>query len=189
MKMYSKDYPEKKRMFFSSFGIIGHMTEKNSADLDDDDKKILKLIQGNAKMSMKEISERVGKGISTVHSRIKQMEEDDVIHGYTALVNPNAVDRPVLGFILITVRYRAPGEKQVLSQRQFCQDIAKHPFVMGVHVLSGEYDVILKIRTSTIEEMNEFIVDFLREIPAVDRTLTMFVMDTYKDSLRIEDIA
>lgn len=186
--MYSKDYPEKKRMFFSLFGTMAIMTEKFSYDLDDDDKQILQLIQNDAKMSMKEISERVGKGISTVHSRIKQMEKEDIIQGYTASVNPDAVNRPVLGFILITVRYRAPGEKSVLSQRQFCQDIAKHPFVMGVHVLSGEYDVILKVRTSSIREMNEFIVDFLREIPAVDKTLTMFVMDTYKDSLRVEDI-
>ncbi|TFG12385.1 Lrp/AsnC family transcriptional regulator [Candidatus Thorarchaeota archaeon] len=164
------------------------MTEKHSPHLDDDDKEILQLIQSDAKMSMKEISEQVGKGISTVHSRIKQMEADGAIRGYTALVNPDAVNRAVLGFILITVRYRAPGEKRVLSQRQFCQDIAKHPFVMGVHVLSGEYDVILKVRTSSIREMNGFIVDFLREIPAVDKTLTMFVMDTYKDSLRIEQI-
>jgi DNA-binding Lrp family transcriptional regulator len=87
--------------------------------------------------------------------------------------------------VLITVRYRVPGQRKVLSQREFCKEIAEHPFVQAVHVLSGEFDVLLKVRTRDVNQMNRFIVDFLRQMPAVDRTLTMFVMDTYLDSNQI----
>ncbi len=165
------------------------MTEKISLRLDDTDLSILALLQENCKMGIAEISKRVGKGISTVHARIKTMEKMGVIRGYTALVDPTAIGRPTLAYILVTVRYRVPGRKRVLSQRKFCQEIAKHPLVQGVHVLSGQYDVLLKVRSRDVDEMNRFIVDFLRPMPAVDRTLTMFTMDSYHDSSELRGIA
>jgi len=158
--------------------------------LDPVDREILTLLQKDCKQSISTIADAVEKGISTVHSRIKAMEHPDakVITGYTAVVNPHAVERDVLAFILTTVRYRVPGQQKVLSQREFCKQIAQHPLVLGVYVLSGEYDVLLKVRAKDIDELNHFIVEFLREIPAVDKTLTMFAMETFLDSMELRDI-
>ncbi len=156
--------------------------------LDSVDREILALLQTDCKQNISSIADAVGKGISTVHSRIKSMENPDVIMGYKAVVNPHAVGRDVLAFILTTVRYRVPGQQKVLSQREFCRQIAQHPLVLGVYVLSGEYDVLLKVRAKDIEELNHFIVEFLREIPAVDKTLTMFAMETFLDSLELRNI-
>ncbi|MBN2228327.1 MAG: Lrp/AsnC family transcriptional regulator [Candidatus Thorarchaeota archaeon] len=157
--------------------------------LDDTDLKILEILQKDSKRSIASIAKEVGKGISTVHDRIKTLQNDGIIKGFTAIVSPQTVGRETLAFILVTIRYRVPGQKTVLSQREFCQEIAVHPFVQSVHVLSGEYDVLLKVRTKNIEEMNHFIVDFLRELPAVDKTLTMFAMDSYLDSLVLRDLS
>jgi DNA-binding Lrp family transcriptional regulator len=165
------------------------MTERNSATLDDTDIAILQLLQTNCKMSIQEISQEVGKGISAVHARIKALENAGVIKQYTALLDPTKLSRPTLAIVLIRVRYRAPGERGVLSQREFCKEIAQHPLVQDVHVLSGEYDVLLKIRAKDIEEINHFIVDFLREMPAVDRTLTMFAMDSYLESMELRELS
>ncbi len=161
------------------------MTERISIKLDETDIQILDLLQENARMKIGDIAVKVGKGISTVHNRIKALEESGIIRQYTTIVDGSLVGRPTVALVLITVRYRVPGRREVLSQREFCKEIAEHPFVQSVHVLSGEFDVLLKVRTRDVEEMNRFIVDFLRQIPAVDRTLTMFVMDTYLDSNRI----
>jgi DNA-binding Lrp family transcriptional regulator len=90
--------------------------------------------------------------------------------------------------VLIRIRYYAPGQEGMLSQRDFCKDIAQHPLVQDVHVLSGEYDVLLKIRAKDIDEINHFIVDFLRHKPAVDRTLTMFAMDSYLESTELRNL-
>jgi DNA-binding Lrp family transcriptional regulator len=120
---------------------------------------------------------------------MKTLKKNGVITNYSAVVDPVKVDRETLAFILVTVRYRVPGRKGVLSQRAFCEEIASHPLVQGVHVLSGEYDVLLKVRAENIGEMNRFIVDFLRELPEVDKTLTMFAMDTYLDTLMLRDLA
>lgn len=161
------------------------MTERISVKLDETDIEVLELLQEDARMKIGDIASKVGKGISTVHNRIKALEETGVIREYTAVVDGLSVDRPTVAMVLITVRYRVPGRREVLSQRDFCKEIAEHPYVQSVHVLSGEFDVLLKVRTKDVAEMNRFIVDFLRQMPAVDRTLTMFVMDTYLDSNRI----
>lgn len=166
------------------------MTEKISKerDLDIKNKELLQLLQEDSKQSISKLSGVLGIGISSIHARMKTLKETGVIRQYTAVVNPDKVQRGTLAFILVTVRYRVPGRKGVLSQREFCEQIAGHPLVQGVHVLSGEYDVLLKVRAENIGAMNRFIVDFLRELPEVDKTLTMFAMDTYLDTLELRDL-
>jgi DNA-binding Lrp family transcriptional regulator len=161
---------------------------KSRRKIDETDIEIMKILQKDGRISMSDISKKVGKGISTVHARMRSLEEDSCIRHYTAVLNPSVVGKGTLAFILITVRYRVPGKDETLSQRQFCQEIAEHPFVQDVHVMSGEYDVILKVRTKDIEELNGFIVDFLRQIPAVDKTLTMFAMDSYLETSELRGL-
>ncbi len=166
------------------------MSEKNSKEkeLDKKNKELLHLLQQDSKQSISKLSDTLEIGISSIHARMKSLKENGVIMQYTALVDPERVHRGTLAFILVTVRYRVPGRKGVLSQREFCEQIAGHPLVQAVHVLSGEYDVLLKVRAENISEMNKFIVDFLRELPEVDKTLTMFAMDTYLDTLELRGL-
>ncbi|NHJ12933.1 MAG: Lrp/AsnC family transcriptional regulator [Candidatus Thorarchaeota archaeon] len=169
------------------------MTEEPSASrldakIDDTDIQILRLLQRDGRMSLADIAKEIDKGVSTIHARMRRLKTEGVIKQYTAVVDPTKLGRTTLGIILVTVRYRAPGQRGVLSQREFCEEIAKHPLVQEVHVLSGEFDVLLKVRTKDVSEMNQFIVDFLREIPAVERTLTMFALDTYLDTLELRNL-
>lgn len=157
--------------------------------IDPMDEELLHLLQQDSKQSIAQLSKNLGIGISSVHARMKALKDSGVIQKYTAIVDPREVNRGTLAFILVTVRYRVPGRKGVLSQREFCEQIAGHPLVQGVHVLSGEYDVLLKVRAENISEMNNFIVDFLRELPEVDKTLTMFAMDSYLDTLELRDLS
>lgn len=185
--------------YFKTFDKICIMTEKitekkenydkSRMNIDSIDIEILKLLQKNSRMSISEISKQVGKGISTVHARMKSLEEEGYIKQFTAMLDPIKIGKGTLAFILITVRYRVPGKDDTLSQREFCREIAEHPYVQDVHVLSGEYDVLLKVRTKDIEELNGFIVDFLRRIPAVDKTLTMFAMDSYLETVELRGIS
>ncbi|MFW9909106.1 MAG: Lrp/AsnC family transcriptional regulator [Candidatus Thorarchaeota archaeon] len=164
------------------------MSKRGLAELDDINIKILELLQEDCKVGVQKISKEVGKGISTVHARIKALEQSNLIKQYTAVLDPLLLNRPTLALIFITIRYRIPGQPDLLSQKEFCKDISKHPFVQEVFVLSGEYDVFLKVRTKDVEEMNRFIVDYLREIPAVERTLTMFAMDNYLETLELRKL-
>jgi len=169
--------------------VFYNMTEIYSDSMPDStDLELLRLLQIDSKMKIAELAKEVGKGIATVHARMKSLKERGIIRRYAAVIEPSKVGRETLAFILVTVRYRVPGRKGVLSQREFCKEIAVHPLVQGVHVVSGDYDVLLKIRTRNIDEMNQFIVDFLRQLPQVDKTHTLFAMDTYLDSLELRDL-
>ncbi|MFW9967060.1 MAG: Lrp/AsnC family transcriptional regulator [Candidatus Thorarchaeota archaeon] len=156
--------------------------------MDKTDKRILELLQEDGRLTVSAISKEVGKGISTVHARINSLRERGIIDKFTAILNPSSLGRPTLAVILVTIRYRVPGSRKVISQREFCEEIAQHPIVQEVHVLSGEFDVLLKVRTKDVQEMNNFIVDSLREMPAVEKTLTMFAMDTYLDTLMLRNL-
>jgi len=165
------------------------MTETYSEDLDKTDLELLHLLQQDSKMKISDLAKEVDKGIATVHARMKSLKKRGIIKNYAAILDPSKVGRETLAFILVTVRYRVPGKKGVLSQREFCKEIAVHPLVQGVYVVSGDYDVLLKVRAKNIDEMNRFIVDFLRELPQVDKTHTMFAMDTYRDSTELRDLS
>jgi len=179
------------RKYFYFIRYNGTMTEiysENPIKLDEVDLELLRLLQIDSKMKISDLAKEVGKGIATVHARMQSLKEKGVIRHYSAILDPKKVGRETLAFILVTVRYRVPGRKGVVSQRDFCKEIAIHPLVQGVHVVSGDYDVMLKVRTRNIDEMNRFIVDFLRELPQVDKTHTLFSMDTYLDSHELRDL-
>jgi DNA-binding Lrp family transcriptional regulator len=158
------------------------MSKHDQAVIDDTNLKILELLQEDCKIGVQKISQEVGKGISTVHARIKSLEQSKIIKQYSAILDPLLLNRPTLALIFVTIRYRAPGQTDKMSQRDFCKEISKHPFVQEVFILSGEHDVFLKVRTRDVQEMNSFIVDYLRELPQVDKTLTMFVMDSFLET-------
>ncbi len=165
------------------------MSRHRQSPIDETDLKILELLQEDCKLGVQKISTVVGKGISTVHARIKALEQRDIIKQYSAILNPLLLDRLTLALIFVTIRYRVPGEPDLLSQKEFCEEIAQHPYVQEVFVLSGQFDVFLKVRTKDVEEMNRFIVEFLRELPAVDRTLTMFVMGNFLETQELRKLS
>jgi len=148
------------------------MSKRNDSVIDETNLKILEILQEDCKVGVQKISEEVGKGISTVHARIKSLEQNKIIRQYSAILDPIQLNRPTLALIFVTIRYRVPGESDLLSQKEFCEEISKHPFVQEVFILSGEFDVFLK-------------VGFLRGLPAVDKTLTMFVMDNFLETQEI----
>lgn len=164
------------------------MSRQSDSVIDETNLRILEILQEDCKIGVQKISEEVGKGISTVHARIKSLEQSNIIKQYSAILDPIQLNRPTLALIFVTIRYRVPGESDLLSQQEFCTEISKHPFVQEVFILSGEYDVFLKVRTKDVEEMNQFIVSFLRGLPAVEKTLTMFVMGNFLETQEIRKL-
>ena len=164
------------------------MAKDRSTLIDDTDIKILMLLQEDAKMGVKKIAEQVGKGISTIHARIKSMEQKKIIAKYSAILDPKLLNRPIMAFIFISLSTKSSGKKGVLSQKEFCKKIAQHHYIQGVHLLSGEFDIILKVRAKSVDEMRAFIVDHLREMPSIERTQTTFVLENYLETLELKDL-
>lgn len=115
--------------------------------LDSTDKKILKCLQENARMKLTEIGKKVKKPPSTVSERIKRLEEEGIIMGYTALLNSKKMDRGFTAFVFGQARL---GKGIDLEQPG--EQIAKIPEVLEVHFVTGEYDYLVKIKVKDQEE-------------------------------------
>jgi len=97
---------------------------------------------------------------------------------YKAVFDYNKLGKPITGFILITVNYMLPnGEK--IKQEQVAQEIKKLEGVEEVNIMTGVTDILIKLRVSGIEELNDFVIRKLRNINGVDKTQTMIVLNKY----------
>ncbi len=147
--------------------------------LDRKDIQLLRLIQENCKQSIKELARKIGLPITTTHARIKRLEKLGIIKGYKALLDAKKLGYGVTAFILISFSYE--GEEGV-SQRDVARKIASFPEVQELHIITGTWDMILKVKMRNVDELGKFVVDKLRMIEGVDKTLTCVVLDTVKET-------
>lgn len=144
------------------------------------DDALLELLKVNSRRSTKEIAQALGIPISTVYDRVKKLEEQGVIEGYRAVLNPKKLGKDVGAILSVTVNYFSrTGEK--VSQRKLAERLAAIPCVEEVHIVAGGNDIILKVRMESVEELNRFVIDELRSIDGVDKTQTAIILDSVKD--------
>lgn len=155
-------------------------------ELDDKDIEILRLLQRDAKMSVKEIGERIGSPMTTVYSRIRRLEELGFIRGYTALLDASRLGRGTTAFILASFTYRAPGIEKTLDQRQMAMEVAKFPEVQEVHIITGDWDILIKVKDRDVASIGRFVIDKLRTIEGIEKTLTCMVFETLKETPNIQ---
>ena len=146
--------------------------------LDEKDIKILNILKGNSKLSTQQISKKASIPITTVHHRIKKLEKAGVIKGYTVLLDNKKLGKKLAAYILVTVDYKFL--KQVnISQHDLARKLKKHELVEEVDMVTGGTDLILKIRVRDIEQMDEFITKYLRNVEGIERTQTMLILHEF----------
>ena len=146
--------------------------------LDKKDMKVLEVLKRNAKLSTQQISRKTGIPITTVHHRIKKMEKDEVIRGYTAVVDSKKLGKKISAYIMIKVGYAMLRESKI-SQHELARKLKSHPFVEEASMLTGETDILLKVRVRDVEEMDEFITKYLRNIVGVEETHTWVILHEF----------
>jgi DNA-binding Lrp family transcriptional regulator len=144
--------------------------------LDEKDTSILSALTEDSRKTTKAIAKELEIPRATVHDRIVKMEQKGVIRKYTAVPDYSQLGLGVAAFIL--VQFEA---EKGLSQRDTAEDIASIPGIYEVHMISGEYDMILKVRGASMEEIGKLVIDRLREVKGVARTLTCAVFTTVKE--------
>lgn len=143
--------------------------------LDEKDLRILDVLKQDAKLTSSQISKKTLIPITTVHNRIKKLEKLGVIKGYTVVLDHQLLGEEVLVYILAKVNYNIPGKK--ISQDEIAQKIKKDSHVEEANILTGENDIIVKARFSSIAQLNSFITKSLRNIEGIDQTKTMVVLN------------
>ncbi len=155
------------------------------AKLDNKDIAIIDLLQENSKLTARQIAKKINAPITTVFAKIKRMEELGVIKEYRAILSPQNLGPTTAAFILASVSYRAKADDLPLSQRIVAEEISKFQEVQEVHIITGDWDLLIKLRAETVESIGKFVVDKLRLIRGLEKTLTCMVFETVKETTKI----
>jgi DNA-binding Lrp family transcriptional regulator len=156
-----------------------------SAKIDDKDIAILALLQENSKLTAKQIAKKVNSPITTVFAKIKRMEELGIIKEYRAILDPEKIGSTTAAFILASVSYRTKGDNSPVSQRVVAEEISKFQEVQEIHIITGDWDLLIKLRTLSVDAIGKFVVDKLRLINGLEKTLTCMIFETLKDTTKI----
>jgi len=146
--------------------------------IDETDSIILDLLQDNARISQVDIARVVGLAPSAVLERIRKLESRRIIKGYAAIVDPQALEQPMLAFVAVRSEEN-PGEDRV------AQELAKCAEVLEVHHVAGEDCYMVKVRARDAEHIGQLLRRRFARIPGVKSTRTTIVLETVKETPRI----
>jgi Lrp/AsnC family leucine-responsive transcriptional regulator len=152
-------------------------------ELDEKDLAILTLLQKNCRMTAREIARKINSPITTVFAKMRRMEQQEVIKEYRAILDSKKLNLGTTAFILSSFSYRN-GETP-LSQRVIAEQIAKFPEVQAVHIISGDWDILIKIKEESVDAVGNFVIDKLRTVKGIEKTLTCMVFDTQKETTEL----
>ncbi len=144
------------------------------------DKKILKLLQKDAKQTNKELSNRLNLSVTAVYERIKKLERKGVIKGYVALLNREQVDKKFVAFCHIKLDQHV--HEHVI---EFEKEVTKLNEVVACYHISGDYDYLLKVYLKDMESFREFMVNKLTTISHIGSTHSTFMISEVKHSIAI----
>ncbi|NPA47461.1 MAG: Lrp/AsnC family transcriptional regulator [Thermococci archaeon] len=144
--------------------------------LDDIDREILSILQKNSRTPLREISKEVGLAESTVYERIKKLKERGIIKKFTVILDPDALGFHILALILIKAK---AGEYSNVAR-----ELGRYPEIVEVYETTGDYDMVVKIRTKGSEDLNEFL-DRIGDVKGVEATHTMVVLKIHKETTEL----
>ena len=146
--------------------------------LDKLDRKILRILQADGRISMKDLSEQVGLSITPAIERVKRMERDGVITGYHVRVDPPALGAKLLVFVEITLH-----QKSASVFEQFRREVLRIPEVQECHLVSGDFDYLIKARIHEMAEYRKLLGDMLLQLPGAAQSKSYVVMEEIKETL------
>jgi len=150
--------------------------------LDDKDLAILTMIQENCKLTARQIAKKIDSPITTVFAKINRMEELGIIKEYRAILDPRKLNCSTTAFILASVSYRTKNSDVLIPQRAIAKEIAKFPDVQEVHIITGDWDLLIKLKAENVDSIGKFVIDKLRLVRGIEKTLTCMVFETSKET-------
>jgi len=146
--------------------------------IDEMDRRILSLLQQDARLPNAEIARRVGMAPSATLERLRKLEERGVIRGYELRLDPRKLGLAVTAFIFIRAQDRQ-GELDTGER------LTQHPNVLEVHHVAGEDCYLVKLRAASTDELGRLLRTDFTSIPSVRSTRTTIVLGTLKETTRV----
>ncbi len=149
--------------------------------MDSIDKKLLGLVQNDARMTNKELALKLQMSVTAVYERIRKLEREGVIKNYVALIDRNKIEKAFMVFCHIKL---VQHTKDYLVR--FESEVIKLPEVLECFHVSGDYDYILKIAVKDMEAYRDFMVTKLTGLQHIGSTHSSFMIGEIKNSTAYE---
>lgn len=144
------------------------------------DANILRELQTDGRITYAELARRVGLTTTPCMERVKRMEREGVIQGYTALLNPLYLEAELAVFVQI----RLSRTSQDIFE-QFKEAAVALPEVQECYLVSGNFDYLIKARVAEMSAYREFLGETLLTLPGVQESTSYVVMEQVKETLNI----
>jgi len=144
--------------------------------IDDLDRKIIRVLNTNARKSFRDVAKEIGTSVTAVINRVKKLEESGFIAGYIPLVDPEYFGLNLIAIIALRISKGKLLETQEL--------IAKNSRAVAVYDITGEWDSLIIGYFKDRQDLNDFIKELL-SLENVDRTVTHIVLNVVKEERRI----
>lgn len=149
-------------------------------ELDNIDRKILSILQSDARISITDLAEKVGLSVTPCGERVKRLEKEGVILGYHARIDPNALGLNLLVFVEIKL-----SAKSGTIFEKFKREIIKLPSVLECHLVSGDFDYLVKARIPQMSDYRTLLGDILLTLPGAQESRSYIVMEEVKETLTL----
>jgi Lrp/AsnC family transcriptional regulator, leucine-responsive regulatory protein len=156
----------------------------NELALDAIDRRILRSLQANGRVTYDELATQVGLSASAVLRRVKRLEETGVIAGYVALVAPERVGLGLTAYINVRLEKHTDSHKRS-PMDAFEAAVQAWPEVVECAALTGEMDYLLRVLVQDMAHYSRFIMESLLKHPSVQDCKTSFVMQRFKATTAI----
>ncbi len=149
--------------------------------LDRIDRMILEILQTEGRIAISELASRVSLSTTPCSERVKRLERDGVIMGYHARLNPKHLDRNLLVFLEISLSAKSGDVFE-----QVAKDLMAVPEVQECHLISGDFDYLVKARLKEMSAYRRLLGDLLKKLPSSASSHSYIVMEEIKESLYLD---
>lgn len=155
--------------------------EKNISKLDSIDTKILHALSRDARITITDLSQEVGLSKTPCKARLQRLEKEGVILGYRALLDPVKMGLDHIAFVEVKL-----SDTREKALKEFNEAVCKLPEVEQCHMIAGNYDYLLKVRTSNINSYRHVLGEKISSLPHVEQTSTFVSMEAVKEDVVLD---
>lgn len=148
---------------------------KSAYEIDDIDRKILRLLREDAHLTTQEIADKVGLSQTPCWSRIKRLEDQGVITGYVALLNPEKIGKPMS--VIIEINLDMHDDEKI---ENFSRHLSQLPEVTDAYLTTGEYDYVIMAAVEDTEDYEQFLRKRLLKFPGIRHAKSTFCLRRLK---------
>ena len=149
--------------------------------LDRIDRMILDILQRDGRIAISELAARVNLSTTPCSERVKRLEREGIIMGYYARLNPEMLERNLLVFLDIKLSAKSGDVFD-----QVARNLTEIPEVLECHLISGDFDYLVKARLKEMSAYRRLLGDLLKKLPASASSHSYVVMEEVKESLYLD---